>query len=91
MQRERANVKDLTFFRPLSSVEMHSAEDIARTGPLAMETLRFADARVKDFYGLSLTEFFALPHDHASMVIEDSEKRAKANLDALTAAGADKP
>jgi hypothetical protein len=68
--------------RPLASIAMHYAEDFTSTSTMQFVMKRYADAKVKDRYGLSLTEFLELPHEYTELIFEDCEEAMKVSITA---------
>lgn len=66
------STSDPTNKRPLSSVAYHYPEDTE--GVTITATVRtFAQLRIYERFGLSLTEFLELPHEYTQVVLREAE------------------
>lgn len=57
-----------SYENPLSLVAMHSRENTCEGSPLYRSIRRYREAGVKEAFGLSLTEFLALPREYTSLI-----------------------
>lgn len=69
--------------RPLALIAMHPAEDATVGSTLHERLEQFADFQVAKHFGLSLNEFFELPSDVCTKILEVSAKRQ--NVEGSTA------
>ena len=64
---------------PLESFLLHPLEDVSRNSRLYEHVRKFFRADVSKHSGLSMNDYFDLPRDIAEIVIEESEKKQKAD------------
>ena len=66
--------------RPLSVIAMHSHEDVSVTNGIMKRIKQFADLNIGETYRISLDDFFDLPVEYATFIIEDCAKRVELKI-----------
>lgn len=66
--------------RPLSSIAFNQGENTFTHSKVFDAVKAYADNNVKEFYGLSLTEFLSYPRVIGEFILKDSSKRLSAKV-----------